>query len=52
MGMPRPPLLGLIESTSYFQVNFFRDRAVSVIHPYLGPVDTIGYFIGVKMAEA
>jgi hypothetical protein len=46
--MPLPRLLGLIESTSYFQVNFFRDRAVSVVHP----VVTIGYIIGVKMAEA
>jgi len=51
--MSLPPLLGLIESTPYFGVSFFfRDRTVSVVHPYLCPVDTTGYVIGVKMVDA
>lgn len=51
-GHAASPSSGINRIHTLFSGHFFRDRAVSVVHPYLRPVDIIGYFIRVKMAEA
>jgi hypothetical protein len=51
-GYAASPSSGIDRIHTLFSGQFFRDRAISVVHPYLCPLDTTGYFIGIKMAEA